>query len=134
METMVKNSATVASVYEAFGRGDISFIISQLDDNVLWVAMGDKPNAIAGVYKGAANVPAFFSALAVNYQLENFQVHYILDADDNTVIAKGYHEGKGLASGKPLKTDWAMEWKFNDEGRVIEYRNMYDTQAYANAL
>jgi len=134
METLVKNAATVGAIYEAFGKGDVAFIISQLDKNVLWEVMGAKPNPIAGVYKGSANIPSFFLALANNYELENFQVQYILDADENTVIAKGCHGGKGLVSGKPLKTHWAMEWRFNEEGKVTEYRNMYDTQAYANAL
>lgn len=134
METLVKNSTTVAAIYEAFGKGDIPFIVSQLDKNVLWVTMGAKPNPTAGICKGAAEVPNFFKALAGNYQLENFRVHHILDADEHTVIAKGYHEGRGLASGKPFKTLWAMEWKFNDEARVIEYHSIYDTQAYAEAL
>jgi uncharacterized protein len=134
METLVKNATTVAAIYEAFGKGNIPFILSQLDENVLWVSMGAKPNPVAGTCKGVSEVPNFFTALAGNYQLENFQVHYILDADDNTVIAKGYHEGKGLSSGKPLKTLWAMEWKFNDDGKITEYRSIYDTQAYVNAL
>ena|SRR5690242_9496678 len=134
METLVKNAAVVSSIYKAFEMGDIPFIISQLDKNVLWEVMGVKPNPIAGTYRGSANVPSFFVALATNYQLENFQVHYVLDADDNTVIAKGYHEGKGAVSGKSLKTHWAMEWKFNEDGKVAEFRNMYDTQAYAGAL
>jgi ketosteroid isomerase-like protein len=134
METLVRNSAVVSSIYEAFGRGDVPYIIAQLDKDVLWEVMGSRPNPVSGTYKGASSVPAFFSALAVNYELANFQVHYILDADDNTVIAKGFHEGKGSASGKPLKTHWAMEWKFNDDGKVNGYRNIYDTQAYANAL
>ena len=134
METLVKNSAAVAAIYEAFGKGDIPFIISQVDKNVYWEVMGTKPNAIAGIYKGAAEVPNFFAALAGNYQVENFTVQYIVEADENTVIAKGYHSGKGLKSGKPLKTYWAMEWKFNEVGKIVEYRNMYDTQAYANAL
>jgi hypothetical protein len=30
METLVKNAATVAAVYEAFGKGDVAFIISHL--------------------------------------------------------------------------------------------------------
>ena len=132
METLVKNSATVASIYEAFGRGDIAFIISQLDNDVIWVAMGNNPTS--GTYNGSKEVPAFFTGLASNYQIENFQVNYILDADDSTVIAKGYQEGKGLRSGKPLRTHWAMEWKFNEDGKVVEYRNIYDTLAYSNAL
>ena len=113
--------------------GDIPSIVAQLDKNVLWEVMGARPNAIAGTYKGARNVPGFFSALANNYQIENFQVEYIVDVNDDTVIAKGHHEGKGRASGRPLKTHWAMEWKFNDDGKVIEFRNIYDTQAYATA-
>jgi len=134
MEALVKNATTVASIYKAFEKGDVPFIISQLEKNVLWEVMGAKPNPIAGTYRGSANVPSFFLALANNYQLENFQVQYILDADENTVFAKGCHEGSGLTSGKPLKTHWAMEWKFNEEGKVSEFRNMYDTQAYSNAL
>jgi len=134
METLVNNSATVATIYEAFGRGDIPYIISQLDKNVLWEVMGTKPNAIAGIYRGAENVPAFFSALGGNYQIEDFIVEYVLDAADNTVIAKGHHSGNGRVSGKPLKTHWAMEWKFNDDGKIVGYRNIYDTQAYASAL
>jgi ketosteroid isomerase-like protein len=27
-----------------------------------------------------------------------------------------------------------MEWKFNDDGKITEYRSIYDTQAYVNAL
>jgi ketosteroid isomerase-like protein len=134
METLIKNSTTVASIYEAFGKGDIPFIISQLDKNVLWVAMGEKPNAIAGIYKGASSVQDFFNALAGNYNIENFQVHYVQDVNENTVIARGYHEGSGIKTGKPMKTHWAMEWKFNDQGKLTEYRNFYDTQAFANAM
>ncbi len=134
METLVRNSVTVATIYEAFGRGDIAFIIEHLDKDVYWEVMGTKPNAIAGTYVGASNVPAFFSALASNYDIENFEVDYVLDAGNDTVIAKGYHEGRGHTSRKSLKTHWAMEWKFNDEGKIIEYRNMYDTQAYASVM
>ena len=134
METLVKNSATVGAIYDAFAKGDIPFIISKLDKDVLWVVMGNRPNAIAGIYKGSQAVPDFFNALSSNYSVENFQVHYIVDVDESTVIARGYHDGSGVKSGKPLKTHWAMEWKFNQQGKVSEYRNFYDTQAFANVM
>jgi uncharacterized protein len=134
METLVKNSTTVARIYEAFGKADIPFIVKQLDKNVLWNVMGAKPNIIGGVYKGAAEVPRFFEALAANYQLENFQVYYIVDCNDDTVIARGHHGGKGMKTGKPFETHWTMEWKFNEDGKVIAYQSIYDTQAYANVM
>jgi ketosteroid isomerase-like protein len=134
METLVKNSSTVASIYEAFGKGDISFILSQLDKNVSWRPMGSKPNPISGIYNGASEVPKFFTALAENFQIDNFSVHYVLDLDDNNVLARGSHSGKALKTGKPLESDWAMEWKFNDDGKVIEYKSIYDTQAFVEAL
>ena len=134
METLVKNSVTVAQMYEAFGRGDIAFIVKHLDKNVEWNAMGTQPIPTSGRYKGAAEVPKFFHNLASYYQLENFIVYYIVDCNDDTVIARGHHTGKGLKTGKPLETHWAMEWKFNEEGKVTAYQNIFDTQAYANVL
>jgi ketosteroid isomerase-like protein len=134
METMTKNSSTIASVYEAFGNGDIPAILAQIDKNVVFMVMGEKPNAIAGIYKSPAGVADFFSNLGGNYNLENFQVHYITDVDDHTVIARGSHEGSGKRTGKRLATHWAMEWKFNNDGKVTEYRNFYDTQAYASVM
>jgi len=49
--------------------------------------------------------------------LDNFRVQYVLDADKNTLIAKGCHKGEGSVSGKLPKTHWTMEWKFDKEGK-----------------
>ena len=124
METLVKNATTVAAIYEAFGKGDVPFIISQLDKNVLWEVMGAKPNPIAGIYKGSANVPSFFLALATNYELENFQVQYIVDVDENTVIAKGHHGGKG--PGGSLRHTQSGQCHRRRHGHRTEYAAVSD--------
>ena len=36
MKMAERNKQTVREMYEAFGRNDIKFMLSKLDDNVLW--------------------------------------------------------------------------------------------------
>ena len=58
---------TVQSIYEAFGRGDIDFILDQLTDDVDWASCPDSDIAPwHGIHRGKAEVPAFFKALGEN--------------------------------------------------------------------
>ena len=50
--TSVDNAATVASLYEAFGRGDIPFILEHVDDSCEWIGAGGDYLPAGGTYKG----------------------------------------------------------------------------------
>ena len=51
----------------------------------------------------------------------------ISNINDNEVVAFGNMAGKSKLTGKPSSSDWAMHWKFNDEGKVIYYQDFHDT-------
>jgi ketosteroid isomerase-like protein len=52
--------ATVQGIYEAFGRGDIDYILGQLTDDVDWASCPDSDIAPwHGIRHGKAEVPGF---------------------------------------------------------------------------
>ena len=52
---------TVQGLYEAFGRGDIDYILDQLTDDVDWASCPDSDIAPwHGIHRGRAEVHAFF--------------------------------------------------------------------------
>lgn len=127
-QTLTNNTATVAAIYEAFGRGDIPFILSQLSDNCHWVGSGKGSSRQGGTYKGKG-VVEFFNRLLGEVEFVSFNPVSIDNAGNNTVVAFGNMDCKARATGKPYSSDWAMRWVFDEEGRVIEYENYHDTAA-----
>jgi ketosteroid isomerase-like protein len=58
--SVINNAATITDIYEAFGRGDIPFIISHIADNCKWIGTGERllPQGGSSTGKDAVN---FFS-------------------------------------------------------------------------
>jgi len=126
--TSVDNATTVASLYEAFGRGDIPFILDHLDDSCQWIAVGEGYLPTAGTYKGKDAVN-FFMRLGDTVEFSTFNPTAIHNIGENEVVAFGNMSGKSKATGKPSSSDWAMHWKFNDEGKAIYFHEFHDTAA-----
>jgi|SRR5712691_9778699 len=62
------NMTLIGRIYEAFGRGDIGYIIDQLTDDVRWVSHLEPIVPWSGDYSGKTNVPKFFEAIANSVQ------------------------------------------------------------------
>jgi len=48
---------------------------------------------------------------------------------DNEVAAFGNMVTTSKATGKQISLDWAMHWKFNEEGKVVYFQDFLDTAA-----
>jgi ketosteroid isomerase-like protein len=127
--TLTSNKEIVTAIYEAFGRGDIPFILSNISDDCHWVAMGEGSSQQGGTYTGN-EVIEFFNRLLAEDEFVSFNPVSINDAGSDTVVAFGNMSCKARATGKPYTSDWAMRWVFNDDGKVIEYQNYHDTAAF----
>ncbi len=127
-ETTTDQVATVASIYAAFGRGDIAFILDKIADDCHWVAMGQGTSAQGGTYTGK-QAADFFNRLLSEVEFIDFNPIAINEAGENTVVAFGNMNCNSRATGKPYFTDWAMRWVFNEDGRICEYQNYHDTAA-----
>ena len=126
--TSVSNAAIVANLYEAFGRGDIPFIVDHIDDSCEWIGAGGEYLPTGGSYKGKDAVK-FFMNLGSSVEFTSFNPIAIHDIGNNEVISFGNMSGNSKITGKPSSSDWAMHWKFNDEGKVVYYQDFHNTAA-----
>lgn len=126
--TATNNAATVAKLYEAFGRGDIAFILEHLDDNCVWVGTGEGLIPSGGTYKGR-DALNFFKRLGETVDFTAFNPQSISNINDHEVVAFGNMSATARATGKAASSDWAMHWKFNAEGKVVYYHDFHDTAA-----
>jgi ketosteroid isomerase-like protein len=126
--TLADNAKTVASLYEAFGRGDISYILDHLADDCTWIGIGSGSLPAGGTYIGreAAN---FFMILNENESFDAFNVEEIHNIDNNGVVVFGNLETTSKKTGKKVSSDWVMRWKFNDEGKATYFHDFFDTAA-----
>jgi uncharacterized protein len=127
---MNRNLATLNSIYEAFGKGDIPAIIDHLADNVEWEKWADNSSQKAGVpwmqaRKGKNGALGFFKA-AAELNIKDFRVLSIM-SNETQVAAEFVIEADVPATGGHYRDEEIHLWTFNDEGKVITLRHYTDT-------
>jgi ketosteroid isomerase-like protein len=127
-KTLTDNAATVAKMYEAFGRGDIPFILRYIADDCQWIGGGGEYLPQGGVYTGK-EVMNFFIRLGGAVEFTSFNPVSNSNFNENEVIAFGNMTGVSKATGKPSSSDWVMHWKFNDEGKAVHFQEFFNTAA-----
>jgi len=130
MTSTTTSTDLVRSMYDAFGRGDIEFIVSRLSPDCPWIAPGEGlPNA--GTYTGPAGAAEFFRKLMASEEIVRFEVREFFTSG-NDVIALGVEEARAISTGKTAATNWAMLFRVQD-GMVTYFETFYDTAAYLRA-
>jgi uncharacterized protein len=122
------HSQTIQTIYEAFGRGDVSTILSHLADDVDWnnSRVASKECPWNGNFAGKAQVPGFFRAVGDNLALPVFQPHTFIE--NGTHVAVLLHiEGTVKKNDRPLVNDAGHFWGFDEHGKVNSYRHFNDT-------
>ena len=128
------NAATVAAMYEAFGRGDIPFIIEHLSDDIDWETGRQDDHGIPWLRpgRGKAHVASFFESLAA-LEFKRFEATAILGGGA-TVVALIDAEIVVRDTGSVLNQLEAHVWTFGEDGLVHAFCHMVDTMAHARAL
>jgi len=133
METLVHYGVQVQKMYEAYKRGDIPAILSNLSNDVIWEVMGQPDVPFAGIYHGPNDVKDFFGKLNDVVEPNEFVTEHVLE-NEHIVVATGYMNATGRKTGKTFSTIWSMIWEFNDQEQVVHFRDCYDTAAFARGL
>ena len=132
---MTNHAATVAAIYEAFGRGDVESILAQLDEHVRWEEWEDNRAQNAGVpwlapRRGRDGALEFFRVVG-GLTLHDFRVLKMLAGEDS-VAAEVIVEFTTPA-GARLRDEEMHLWTLNDQGRVIRMRHYTDTAKHIAA-
>src|SRR3989442_10288523 len=74
---------TIATIYEAFGRGDVPGILGCLAEDIQWeYAWTESPVPWLAPGSGHDHVARFFGVLAERLEFNRFEVNHILSEDD----------------------------------------------------
>ncbi len=127
----MSNIETVKSIYEAFGKGDIPFILSCLDENVAWekwhsnhaqasnVPYMQEKNSIAGVTE--------FFGEAAKLGITSFDVAAIMEGGNKIAVEFN------LESARFGYEEEMHLWTFNESGKIIGFRHYLDTAKHIAA-
>ena len=122
--TEIENTEHITKIFEAFGRGDVTYILDQLADDVRFVSHLDSIVPWAGEYAGKDNVAHFFQALGTAVAVASHPVTALV-AQGDTVVATGDVSFNVRETGKAGSSKWVYIWKLAN-GRVHSYEQFND--------
>jgi len=124
---------TIQAIYEAFGRGDVAFILDKVTEDVDWASEPDSKIAPwHGIRRGRQDVPSFFEQLAAGIEVTEFTPLSFTSNDSDVMVVIRF----GLrvpVTGKSGTMDIHHWWRFRD-GKVCFYRGTEDTALTAALL
>jgi uncharacterized protein len=131
---MSEHLSTLASVYEAFGRGDVPAILEHLADDVRWEEWADNRAQKAGVpwllaRRGKEGAAEFFRSLGA-MTITDFQVLSLLSGGNQVAAEVDLTIEIG---GKKLREEEMHLWTFDTAGKVIRFRHYADTAKHIEA-
>jgi uncharacterized protein len=123
------NLAVVGGIYEAFGRGDIDFILGQIAEDCAWESWLENHGQKAGLppmkpRHGRAGVAEFFAYVAT-MQIQDFQVLDMLASDRQVVVE--VQISIAMPDGGSVTDEELHLYSLNDEGRISRMRHYVDT-------
>lgn len=130
--TETDNAERVKTIFDAFGRGDVAFILDQLTDDARFVSHLDTSVPWAGNYTGKHEVTNYFQALGGSVEVTDHPVDELVVQGD-TVVATGDVHFVVRATGKPGSSRWVYIFKLAD-GRVQSFDQYNDaglTEAFS---
>lgn len=127
-----ENTEIVQGIYAAFGRGDIPAILKVLSDDVEWYVTGPKEVSHAGVYRGKAQVQAWFAVVAQSLEMEAFEPQEFI-AQHDKVAVMGFEKMRVKTTGRSVENRWMMMFQLHD-GRIVKFFEFDDTAAVAAAF
>jgi ketosteroid isomerase-like protein len=130
MTQTLSAKAVVESIYNAFNRGDIPFIVSHVAPDATWHQAETLP--WGGQYRGPNGVVEFFQKLDAAMETVSFEVRENIECGDE-VFSFGNYTGKGRKTGRIGSADWMFRWHIKD-GKVVAYDSFEDTASLLAAL
>jgi len=128
---MSDNVSLVKSIYAAFGRGDVGFILNSVAPEVQWTLEGPAIIPYSGKRMGRDGVAGFFEALATTQTHQKLTIDEFIEAGDE-VITVGRYAARVNATGKYMDTALAHVWTIK-AGKITRFLDFADTAGMAAA-
>jgi ketosteroid isomerase-like protein len=127
----MSNLATVQSIYDAFGKGDVPTILEMLADDVEWESWVDNSSVRAGVpwmtpLSGRENVARFFE-VAGQFEMVDLQVLSFLEGGNQVAVEFVIEVRLPGWGGRSFRDEEIHLWTFDNTGKVSRLRHYTDT-------
>ena len=127
---MDKYGAIVAGIYEAFGKGDVPFILDNLADDVRWEDWENNSAQQAGLPSMAArmgkqDVIGFFQ-VAAGMGIKDFRVLNLMEGENQVAV-------EVFIETNSYRDEEIHLWTFNMAGKVVRLRHYVDTAKHIEA-
>jgi ketosteroid isomerase-like protein len=130
---MSRNASNIESLYAAFGRGDIPFVLGLFDPHIVWNEAENFVYADGNPYVGPESVlQGVFLRLATEWDGFAATPHDIVDGGE-TVVSLGRYTGIYKATGAKLNAQFAHVFKFKD-AKITSFQQYTDTAQARDAV
>jgi ketosteroid isomerase-like protein len=126
-----QNKEIVRQAYKNFKSGDIQALLALLSDNVRWQLADIENVPFAGTRNGREQVAQFFSALAEDQDVLQFEPQEFI-AEGEKVVALGQYSWRVKSTGREYGGDWVHVFTISD-GKITGFQEYMDTAAAATA-
>ncbi|WP_088317971.1 nuclear transport factor 2 family protein [Kineosporia sp. R_H_3] len=129
-------TATVAAIYEAFGRGDVPTILSMLAEDVVWDGdwadnWGQREHLDHfAPRRGHAGVAEFLGVVG-GFTVHEFRVLDLLESGSQ-VVAEVVVDLQAPGGGR-FRDEELHRWRFGPDGNVVSMRHYVDTAKHLAA-
>ena len=128
-----QNKQTIERMYEAFGRGDIAFVIGALDPDVEWWEAENFIYADKNPYVGPqAVLEGVFARIGQEWEGFSVTPLEVLDAGES-VVGRGHYAGKYRETGRDVRAQFAHVFSFRN-GKVVKFQQYTDTAQFKKAV
>ena len=133
----MSNLATVQSIYESFGKGDVPAILDVLADDVEWEAWADNSAVKADVpwmvpRHGKSEAAHFFVA-AGQMEILDLQILNMMEGGNQVAVEFVLEAKLPTLGGRGYRDEEMHLWTFNDAGQVARLRHYTDTAKHIAA-
>jgi hypothetical protein len=127
------NVDAVQRLYAAYGRGDVDAVLAEVADHADWAAEAASSSVPwYGSHLGKAGVARFFTEIATNVDVSEFDIVSVM-SNDTDVVAVVHWTYTVKSTGRSASMYMQHWWRFAD-GKIVFFRGSEDTEQSAVAF
>ncbi len=120
----------IRSVYDAFSRGDIPYILNQIAPQATWRTPKTLP--WGGDYRGPEGAGEFFQKLGATMETVSFEARESIERGDE-VFSFGSYAARSRKTGRTGSAEFMFRWRVQG-GQIVAWDSYIDTAALLAAL
>lgn len=118
--------------YEAFGRGDLTTLLSLFAEDISWVTPGPPELPTSGSRRGHQQVAQFFETLNTHFEFEEFTPREFI-AEGDRVVVLGDEVARSRRTARTINMTWCHVFSLRG-GLVSSFNEYFDTFAVVDAI